>query len=228
MKSERRKSRKNANRRRTEASSAAAAIDDHKINKRDTIGQFKDRIWIDAIEGHRKHNTNKRHNHPDQHRLHKRNRKFTGDTIQYVDGNGTAHKLRSNVTKMHKSRKHAMKRPRNDTQSPDEIDLQSAHSSDDTNTNGVAAQNVSMSEWKLTVNGLPLNGTIAYENDTESLYRVKRKSGKATGALRPKGSGDSGSKSTSRKKDGKCNIKQQLQQQLRNTNANRYCERKTE
>lgn len=35
--------------------------------------------------------------------------------------------------------------------------------------------------------------------------RVKRKSGKTTGALsRPKGASDSGSKSTSRKKDGEC------------------------
>lgn len=39
---------------------------------------------------------------------------------------------------------------------------------------------------------------------TLQLARVKRKSGKATGALsRPKGGSDSGSKSTSRKKDGK-------------------------
>lgn len=38
-----------------------------------------------------------------------------------------------------------------------------------------------------------------------TLRRVKRKSGKTTGALsRPKGASDSGSKSTSRKKDGEC------------------------
>lgn len=37
-------------------------------------------------------------------------------------------------------------------------------------------------------------------NDTNSLHRVKRKSGKTTGALRPKGASDTGSKSTSRKK----------------------------
>lgn len=44
----------------------------------------------------------------------------------------------------------------------------------------------------------PLNGT-------KQLQRVKRKSGKATGALnRPKGGSDSGTKNTSRKKDGKC------------------------
>lgn len=41
-------------------------------------------------------------------------------------------------------------------------------------------------------------------NGTNVLNRVKRKSGKTTGALsRPKGGSDSGSKSTSRKKDGK-------------------------
>lgn len=39
-------------------------------------------------------------------------------------------------------------------------------------------------------------------NDTNSLHRVKRKSGKTTGALRPKGASDTGSKSTSRKKEG--------------------------
>lgn len=39
-------------------------------------------------------------------------------------------------------------------------------------------------------------------NDTNSLHRVKRKSGKTTGALRPKGTSDSGSKVTSRKKEG--------------------------
>lgn len=37
-------------------------------------------------------------------------------------------------------------------------------------------------------------------NDTNTLHRVKRKSGKTTGALRPKGASDTGSKSTSRKK----------------------------
>lgn len=42
-------------------------------------------------------------------------------------------------------------------------------------------------------------------NATNELHRVKRKSGKAAGALsRPKGGSDSGSKSTSRKKEGKC------------------------
>lgn len=40
-------------------------------------------------------------------------------------------------------------------------------------------------------------------NDTNPLHRVKRKSGKTTGALRPKGASDTGSKSTSRKKEGK-------------------------
>lgn len=41
--------------------------------------------------------------------------------------------------------------------------------------------------------------------DGTTLRRVKRKSGKTTGALsRPKGASDSGSKSTSRKKDGEC------------------------
>lgn len=41
--------------------------------------------------------------------------------------------------------------------------------------------------------------------DELTLRRVKRKSGKTTGALsRPKGASDSGSKSTSRKKDGEC------------------------
>ncbi|XP_037044885.1 locomotion-related protein Hikaru genki isoform X2 [Bradysia coprophila] len=39
-------------------------------------------------------------------------------------------------------------------------------------------------------------------NDTNSLHRVKRKSGKTTGALRPKGTGGTESKSTSRKKEG--------------------------
>ncbi|KAJ6640580.1 Locomotion-related protein Hikaru genki [Pseudolycoriella hygida] len=39
-------------------------------------------------------------------------------------------------------------------------------------------------------------------NDTSTLHRVKRKSGKTTGALRPKGASDTGSKSTSRKKEG--------------------------
>lgn len=39
-------------------------------------------------------------------------------------------------------------------------------------------------------------------NDTNSLHRVKRKSGKTTGALRPKGASDTGSKTTSRKKEG--------------------------
>lgn len=42
-------------------------------------------------------------------------------------------------------------------------------------------------------------------NGTKQLHRVKRKSGKATGALsRPKGGSDSGTKNTSRKKEGKC------------------------
>lgn len=42
------------------------------------------------------------------------------------------------------------------------------------------------------------------DNGTEQLQRVKRKSGKATSALgRPKGGSDSGTKNTSRKKDGK-------------------------
>lgn len=40
-------------------------------------------------------------------------------------------------------------------------------------------------------------------NDTNTLHRVKRKSGKTTGALRPKGSGDSGSTKLTRKKEGK-------------------------
>lgn len=39
-------------------------------------------------------------------------------------------------------------------------------------------------------------------NDSNPLHRVKRKSGKTTGALRPKGASDTGSKSTSRKKEG--------------------------
>lgn len=37
-------------------------------------------------------------------------------------------------------------------------------------------------------------------NDTNSLHRVKRKSGKTTGALRPKSAGESSTKNTSRKK----------------------------
>lgn len=42
-------------------------------------------------------------------------------------------------------------------------------------------------------------------NSSEHLHRYKRKSGKATGALgRPKGGSESGTKNTSRKKDGKC------------------------
>lgn len=48
-------------------------------------------------------------------------------------------------------------------------------------------------------NSTPFNGT-----GTKQLQRVKRKSGKATSALgRPKGGSDSGTKNTSRKKDGK-------------------------
>lgn len=48
------------------------------------------------------------------------------------------------------------------------------------------------------------NNTNNNNAETLQLARVKRKSGKATGALsRPKGASDSGSKSTSRKKDGK-------------------------
>lgn len=91
-------------------------------------------------------------------------------------------------------------------QMTNEIDLQSAHSTDERNMLIGSFNGSSLGEWKVTLNGSPLNSTISYEKDTETLYRVKRKSGKATGALRPKGSGDSGSKSTSRKKDGKCII----------------------
>lgn len=48
------------------------------------------------------------------------------------------------------------------------------------------------------------NSTMHTDTTSNQLHRVKRKSGKAAGALsRPKGGSDSGSKSTSRKKDGK-------------------------
>lgn len=49
------------------------------------------------------------------------------------------------------------------------------------------------------------NSSAPTNSTSDMMRRVKRKSGKTTGALsRPKGASDSGSKSTSRKKDGEC------------------------
>ncbi len=78
---------------------------------------------------------------------------------------------------------------------------------------GEGSNNVNGNLTEDSVNGQEINddGTVVGENklqqtnnDTNSLHRVKRKSGKTTGALRPKGASDTGSKSTSRKKEGQC------------------------
>lgn len=72
------------------------------------------------------------------------------------------------------------------------------NSFDDTNNNINIKNNYD-------INNVNSNNNYSGTNSSTELHRVKRKSGKAAGAFsRPKGGTDSSSKSTSRKKEGKC------------------------